>query len=355
MKFRRGLFWVPMALNAVLMRAQQPPVLFSQTFETGTGGWATGEGGRVRLAAGEGRQGAGALAFEYRIAARHNSGMVLPAPAELALAQSLRFRVKADHATALGILLAERKPGGGNYTAWFWAPANAWQEVELSPADFTVADGPRDPKDTDGKLDMDAVEAVGIFDLAQFFRNFASASPVDVVIDPTEGPRSIWLERFELSADPPAANTRRATGGWVSPGGMRLKYAAEANPLKTPALEAAYREIDGKVELLVRREAPVSSNPTRLEFDVASERDITLLVSLETKNPAGGAGPRYALPIFPPGNREPFHVSVKLEDFRGPGHFDAAQWRTTALVDVSTANGGEQANNTLWIANFRVE
>ena len=52
---------------------------------------------------------------------------------------------------------------------------------------------------------------------------------------------------------------------------------------------------------------------------------------------------------------EPFHVSVKLEDFRGPGHFDAARWRTTALVDVSTANGGEQANNTLWIANFRVE
>ena len=51
----------------------------------------------------------------------------------------------------------------------------------------------------------------------------------------------------------------------------------------------------------------------------------------------------------------PFHVSVKLEDFRGPEYFDAAKWRITALVDVSTANGGEQENNTLWIANFQVK
>jgi hypothetical protein len=333
--------------------AQVSPVLLSQTFESATGGWAaTGEGGKVRLATGEGRQGSGALAFEYQIVPKHNSGMVLPAPPELGLAQSLRFWVKADHSTALGVLLAEKKPGGGNYTAWFWAAANTWREVELSPADFTAADGPNDPKDDDGRLDMDAVQAVGIFDLAQFFRNFASSSPVDVVIDPSEGPRTIWLERFELSTDPPAASP---INRWVTPGGMNLKLTADANPLKTPALEASYQQADGKVEILLRREAPISSKPSRLEFDVASEREITLLVALETRNPAGGAGPRYTLPIYPPGNREPFHVSVKLEDLDGPAHFDAAQWRTTALLDVSTANGGEPSNNTLWIANFQLK
>lgn len=360
MKLRRWLLPALWWASAAMAPAQQPSVLVSQTFEATTGGWvATGEGGRVRLAPGEGRRGGGALAFEYHVAAKRNSGIVLAAPAELGVARSLRFLVKSDHSTALGVLLAEKKPGGGNYTAWFWAPANTWQEVELSPADFTVADGPRDPKDEDGRLDMDAVEGIGIFDLAQFFRSFASTGPVDVAIDRSEGPRTIWLERFELSGDAPTVGPRRdmerRMGGWVTPGGMNLKFTADANPLKAPALEAGYQQIDGKVEILLRREAPDSSKPTRLEFDLASEREITLLVSLETKNPAGGAGPRYTLPIFPPGNREPFHVSVKLEDFRGPEHFDAAEWRTTALVDVSTANGGEQASNTIWIANFRVE
>ena len=37
------------------------------------------------------------------------------------------------------------------------------------------------------------------------------------------------------------------------------------------------------MELLLRRETPNSAKPTHLEFDVASERDITLLIC--TKSP----------------------------------------------------------------------
>jgi hypothetical protein len=320
-----------LAASAAMARAQQPSVLVSQTFEAATGGWtAAGEGSRVRLAAGEGSRGSGALAFEYQIAAKRNSGMVLPAPAELGLARSLRFWVKADHSTALGILLAEKKPGGGNYTAWFWAPANTWQEVELSPADFTVADGPRDPKDDDGRLDMDAVEGVGIFDLAQFFRSFASASPVDVVIDPSEGARTIWLERFELSGDAPAGSPRRAMergmAGWVTPGGMNLKFTAEANPLKAPALEAGYQQVDGKVEILLRREAPNSSKPTHLGSTWPA--NATLLCWCRSKPrirqaaPARGIPCRFSRPAT--GNRS----------------MSASNWKISADPSISTRRSG---------------
>ncbi len=60
--------------------------------------------------------------------------------------KSLRFRARTDHDTTIGVVLSERKPGGGNYVAMFWSPANSWQQVELTPRDFALSDSPTDPK-----------------------------------------------------------------------------------------------------------------------------------------------------------------------------------------------------------------
>ena len=345
------LFWLFLAVGLAVAQTE-PEVLLHQTFESSTDAWMpVGEGSTVHSSS-------GALAFEYTLVPNQLALLALPAPASLARAARLRFSLKADHSTAMAVVLSEKKPGGGNYMAWFWAPANQWQAVDLTPADFTATDGPKDPVDSDGKLDLDAVESVGIVDLAQFFGTLKGGS-VPVRIGDVAGTRTLLLDHFDLVAGPPGSAARRSNAfergflDWVSPGGMELKLDAAQNPLGERALEASYSHREGEFDVLVRREsghsAGTGSKPARLAFDIASDKEVTLMLSLEMKKPGGGEGPRYMLPIYPPGGREVFHVNVKLADLKGPGTFDPDQWRTTAILDVTDADGA----NTIWIGNMR--
>ena len=324
--------------------------LLHQTFESSTADWKPlGEGSTVHSSG-------AALAFEYTLAPKHLAVLVQPAPPFLAQAGRIRFSVKADHSTAMAALLMEKKPGGGNYMAWFWAPANQWQAVELTPADFTVTDGPQDPVDSDGRLDLDAVEAIGILDLAQFFGTLKATSPIPVRIDAAAGSHTFLLNHFDLLSESTRVSPLdRGFVEWVSPGGMDLKLSEQSNPLGKRAIQAAYQHRDGEFDLLLRRQSaapsPSESKGTRLVFDIASEREVTLMLSLEMKKPGGGEGPRFTLPIYPPGGREVFHVDVKLSDFEGPGKFDPNQWRTTAILDITDADGA----NTLWLSDVHTE
>jgi len=138
---------------------------------------------------------------------------------------------------------------------------------------------------------------------------------------------------------------------------MDLKVSEQGNPLGTEALEAHYERREGEFEALVRREGqPGAEKATRIAFDIASEREGTVIVALEEKKPGGGEGPRYTLPIYPPGGREKFHVELKLADFRGPegaAPFNPEKWRTTVLLDVTNADGGSPGANTIWLGNIR--
>jgi hypothetical protein len=342
-----------LAAASMALAQTEPEILLHQTFESSTDAWMpVGEGKTVHSSG-------GSLAFEYNLAPQHLALLALPAPTPLARAARLRFSVKADHSTAMAVVLSEKKPGGGNYMAWFWAPANQWQAVDLTPADFTVTDGQGDPVDADGKLDLEAVESIGIVDLAQFFGGLKAQPSVPVRVDDASGAHTLLLDRFDLLGGPaPGADARRSPFDrgfldWVSPGGMELKLNAAQNPLGERALVASYTHREGQFDVLVRREAArpaaADAKPARLAFDIASEKEVTLMVSLEMKKPGGGDGPRYMLPIYPPGGREVFHVDVKLADFQGPGTFDPGQWRTTAILDVTDADG----QNTIWIGNVR--
>jgi hypothetical protein len=342
----------------------QSNALLFQTFEKDASGWtAMGDGAEVRTTrdAARVRSGHAALEFVYDIAPQRFAGAVLGAPESIARMRSLRFWARSDHDTALGVLLSEKKPGGGNYAAWFWAPANVWQAIELTPADFTVTDGPKDPVDPDGKLDLDQVEGIAVFDLAQYFARLAANSTLPIGVAAQSGRHSLLVDSFEVSADAPrrapsAAGTvpidppGRAFVQWVTPGEMELKPSAAGGPLGAGALQASYRPADGRLEILVRRVANAQlAQAKRLVFDVASEREASLLVAIEMTQPGGGSGPRFTMPVYPPGGREVFHVDLKLEDFQGTGEFDPARWRTLAILDTSGADGGP---NTLWIGNL---
>lgn len=337
-------------------------LVFRQTFQEDTGAW-TVLGGRGSLGK---TVGAAGMAFTYEIAPKIFSGLVSPVPAGFDKMQRIRLRVKTDHSTAMGVLLSEKKPGGGNYTAWFWSPANTWQWVEFTPADFTITDGPNDPKDPDGKLDLGEVEGIGLFDLGQFFGQAPSNPDFPLVVRQEPGPRTVTLEGFEVLSSPAAASHLAANAlrmdtldrsfiDWVTLGGMDLTLNTGANPLHGPALEAKYEETEGQFQLLLRRVSGTEmAGAKRLVFDVASEQEATLMLSLEMSAPNGGQGPRFTLPVYPPGGREVFHVNLDLANFQGDGKFDPAKWRTLAIVDISAAGGGATGPNTLWIGNLAV-
>ncbi len=326
-------------------------ILLRQSFDTDTAGWlAIGQGGGVRVENGR-------LAFSYEVKTKQFALAVLPAPSGLVRLQRLRFRVKADHATALAVLLSEKKPGGGNYTATFWAPADTWQQVELTPADFSVSDGPNDPVDADGRLDLDAVEGIGLTDVAQFFLSQADNPGFPAIVDRATGSHTVLLDDFELlGGSGPARAGGLAIDGfdrgfleWITMGGVQLRMAPKENPLGMPAMEAAYVQAEGHYGLLLRRLANLDlSKATRLAFDVASEREATLVISLETKK-----GQRFHLTIFPPGKREVFHVKLRLADFEGSGRLESGQLKSIAITDISAAGGGAAVANTIWIG--RVE
>jgi len=305
---------------------------------------AMGKGGSVRSRDGH-------MLFAYDLQPGRMSMAVRPAPGDLAGMQRLRFRVRASADMPVALLLSERRPGGANYNAIFWAPANAWQEVELTPADFSVSDGRSDPPDPDGKLDLDQVEGMGVFDLAQFFLNQPDNPEVPVAIDRPTGSRTLELEGLEVVRGAPAAVRRsiddfdRGFITWITTGGMKLRLAPKPNPLDLPALEATASAAGGRFGLLVRRVANLDlARAARLTFDVASENETTLVVSLETKS-----GKRFNQTVYPPGKREVFHVRLKLADFEGDGEFDPVQWKSLAIADAS----GEP--NTLWLAHVAVE
>src|SRR5215831_2349453 len=113
-------------------------ILFLPAIATMAQDWTVMGQGSVRLVG-------STLTFSYPLQPKQLALIARPAPSEIAQLARLRFRIKTDHDTAMAVLLSEKKPGGGNYTAIVWSPANAWQQVELTPADFSVSDGPNDP------------------------------------------------------------------------------------------------------------------------------------------------------------------------------------------------------------------
>jgi hypothetical protein len=265
--------------------------------------------------------------------------------------QRLRFRVKASADLPLAVLLSEKKPGGGNYIAMLWAPANTWQQVELTPRDFAASDGPNDPVDANGKLDLDQVEGIGVLDAAQVFLAQADNPERPFAIDRVTGSRTIEIANLEVIAGDGTAPARsidsfdRGFLEWITMGGVKLQLAPKANPLGGPAMQMAASGEGGKLGLAIRRVSNLNlAKAERLVFDVASENDTTLVISLEMKG-----GQRFNQTVYPAAKREILHVRVKLADFEGEGEFDPSQWKSIAIAETS----GQP--NTLWIARMGVE
>src|ERR1700676_3880754 len=95
--------------------------LLDRTFDNKTGSWiAFGSGGQVRYTpdAARAKNGKPALALDYKIEHGQFAAAVLPVSGgALAQMKLLKFWIKTDSATGVAVLLSEKKPEGGNYTA----------------------------------------------------------------------------------------------------------------------------------------------------------------------------------------------------------------------------------------------
>jgi hypothetical protein len=323
------------------------------------------------------KTGRSALALDYKVEPRQFAAAVLPVgEGSLAGMKSMRFRLKTDSATPVAVLLSEKKPGGGNYVSILWSPRDTWQKIELTPDDFALSDGPNDPKDPDGKLDLDQVEGVGIADLAPLFSAMPENPELPIVVEKRSGAHTLFVDEFEARADggeasPPAASKtvviddfHRGYLQWFTLGGVELSLSLSSNPLSGHALEARYEQAEGHYVVLMHPLANTNLGKVdRLEFDIASEKDAQIVLSVETKKSSSGKSPRYNTTVEVPGKRKPVHPTVLFADFKpdenGPpdpeGRLDTSRIKSIGLLDITSAMSHENQKNTLWIANLRAE
>ncbi len=356
--------------------------LLDQAFEQNEGGWTTmGTNAAVHItrAPADIKNGKGALALSYEVAPRQVGMAVLPnIQGALANISALRFWLRTDAATGVAVLLSEAKPGGGDYTAVVWSPKGVWQHIELTPADFAVNQGPNDPKDADGKLDMDQVQAIGILDLASLFAG-ATDNDVPIVVDKRSGKHMLWIDDFQAvpGASPkqpvPATASllpplqividdfRRDFVAWMTPGGAELSLSASGNPVKARALEARYQQTPNGIVALVRSLGHLDLRGTAgIEFDIASVEPAQVIIGVEEKKPGAVKPARYTWLMQLPGNREVVHESIIFADMQPegqatapPGSPDPALLKMFSIADLTgVAAAGSSQQNTLWIANI---
>src|SRR5206468_876177 len=89
--------------------------------------------------------------------------LALQKPMDLTGMKSLRLWVKCSQATAVVIGLGEA--GGASYQTAAHCPAGAWQEVALNLDEFALDDP---AKDANGKLDLDQITSLTVFDIGGF-------------------------------------------------------------------------------------------------------------------------------------------------------------------------------------------
>ncbi len=85
-------------------------ILFLPALVTMAQDWAVMGQGSVRVVE-------STVRFTYPLQPKQLALVARPAPPDMARLARLRLRLRTDHDTAVAVLLSEKKPGGGNYTA----------------------------------------------------------------------------------------------------------------------------------------------------------------------------------------------------------------------------------------------
>ncbi len=356
-----------LVLGVAAMAQDASAPILSHSFEENDGGWqALGGSAMVSLTHDEAavKSGKGALQYNYAIKKGEFTLLLLPTPDRvLSKAKSLRFWVKSDHAGPLGVVMQEKD--GGHYNAVFSTPKNMWQQVELSTADFVLDTSKDAPKDPDGKLDLDAVEGVGIADMAQIFvqSDPALASALGI----SEGPRKLYLDDFSVTATaiPPGATLKNGEGsfdtfarpqiGWISVGELALSRVT-GKPLEGAGLQAKYHQAPSKIAGISRSvPAEALTGATKLTLSAASLKPAKIIVQVEEKS-----GGKYNTMVELPGNSGRADLSINFSEFKAAqdshddnNKLDMDKISQIIFIDATGLLDNTDGDNILWLNNLK--
>ena len=368
------------AFAGITCKAMAEPPALKDDFDTASENWlALGPHAKAAVtnAEGKAKNGKGALEYTYEIGNKpaeaaggmppFDSLLRMTPNAALAKMKSLRFWAKTDGEMPLAIVLSEKD--GGRWIAMSWIPKGDWQEVVLSPEDFSLTDGKDDPKDPNGKLDLDKVENIGITDPLGIFAPALSASGQGGFSEAGLhiGKHTLWLDDFTVSTDAAAASsaTEKSTSAidlferdhlrWFALGEVQMKLD-KAAPTKTRALRVDYKQGDGQYIILVRTLHHLKASPEdKFVIDAAAAKSARLVLTLEEQN-----GSKYSLTLAVPGDSEPIHRDLAFSDFAlsegakdDNDKLDPDKVKSFTITDVTGAFGIAKQKNTLWIGPIR--
>jgi hypothetical protein len=347
-----------------------PPVMM-QDFEQDTAGWlVVGGEGKLQVTHDSSlvKNGHGAMEFRYEASGAKPAILVLPASRPLAAMKSLNTWMMSDADTVVALALMEKN--GGHYVAPFWLEANTWQRVELTPDDFQLSTNPNDPKDPDGKLDLDQIETMAIIDVSQLFGAMGLNNHAPILVQDFSGPHKLWVDDFEISPDAPAwaaAKTRfliedfRAPQiNWFSMGGASLKVDSSGSVIKGRAVQMDCNQLADRFVIVMHPLAAMDlTGATHIVFDIAAEKPAHLVLSLEEKSDQT-EGPRYNLDFEVPGGNQVSHRELALAAFdpddngsKDADHkLDLDKLKSLGLVNVTGAYTGEDSVNTIRIGKI---
>jgi hypothetical protein len=333
------------------------------SFERGTDNWfAYGSNAKVAGISNSGdvRVGSGALVLEYKFVTNEYGSAVVAVPEKaLEKMQSIRFWLKSDLSTAIGVVLSERAPNGGVYSSSFWSRADTWQHIELVLGDFSLNEGPTDARDPNRRLDPDQIQGIGVIDLAQYFQTLIDPG-LPIVIDRHEGSHRVLLDDVEFSEETPLSKRNvigrldRGFITWITLGGSTLSISKES-PIGSAALQWAHEQVAGKYAVITHSFANIDMRTAgAIAFDAASQAASKLVIYIEERNPGRTQGPRYKATVDLPGSNQKVHKVVRFADFEfdgtgpsGSAKSDPANLKSISLLDVTTGN-----RNTVWLSEI---
>ena len=337
-----------LAVSATGVFAAEP--ILKCTFASNEEGWVTmGKPGATLKVDG------GALHFGYKVENPPAMSMLVHPLGEISAKglQSVRFEVKTESAFAIAVVLSEKKPGGGNYTAAFWSTGKGWQPVVLSVADFVEGEGPNEPKDADGKLGDD-LEGVGFLDISQMFSH---AGP-PIFTTSHDGDHTISIRNFELSREPAKPREAMAVDDFSAPQAMWIAPGAAEFKMEDGALSLSYQQQPEQAVIFVHPLAKQDyRGATHLAFDVESSKPGQFIWALAEGRNHGPEAARYNVDftVLTPNKMDHREIvlSAFTADANGPqdpnGKLDLDNLRSLSLIDLSQQDGP----NTLKLKNIR--
>lgn len=138
------------------------------------------------------KSGEGALSYSYKL--ENGTVRILVLPTKIAPdTKSIRFWVRSNTATTLAVIL--REPDDSRYSVNVTVPANDWSPVALNLDELTLSAG---AQDENGKLDLDQVDSLTLFDFAW---TFLASDALSKAIPNAAGPRQLLVDDLQLSTE----------------------------------------------------------------------------------------------------------------------------------------------------------